>query len=565
MQSLVKTETPISADLILLHAPSVFDFRRRRDVLFPYVASDSVAVSSIFEIYPLGFKSIEAYLGRHGLSVKVINLAALMLRKWDMDVPEFLASLRASAFGIDLHWVVHAHGALALAEELKRVHPAVPTIFGGISSTYYAEQLMRYPQVDMVMRGFDTHEPLLTLLKALKQGGTIDDVPNLLHREAGTVRVNDFSHQPRTLSCDTAADWEPFLESRRDQNPAMMILPSTGCAYNCGWCGGSRDAVKRIMQTKHTVASRPPEAITAEMRSMAGSPAARRANIYTLNAYNFSSAALSAYLAGVKAAGIRDVGYEQFHLTPLPTLRAMVDASRTTINLSPESHDREISRLAGRGNYSMDEMERWIEQALEIGVYTIQIWFFVGMPQQTVSSVHDTVAYSQHLMERFKGRRVVPILTPMVPFLDPGCNYFVEHEKWGYHIFFDSLEAHRQALVHPSWIHRINYETKWMSREQLANISYDSIDLMTRAKQESGMLPRGVADDLLEKRAHEKALLFRIAALWEREGTEAVEAVFGDEILSFNERAFNAGVADQLFPIPRALDNRWFDEFEIVR
>lgn len=52
----------IQADIILLHAPSVFDFRNRTDVLFPYVASDSVAVSSAFEIYPLGFKSIETYL-----------------------------------------------------------------------------------------------------------------------------------------------------------------------------------------------------------------------------------------------------------------------------------------------------------------------------------------------------------------------------------------------------------------------------------------------------------------------------------------------------------------------
>ena len=56
----------IRADLILIHAPSVFDFRNRSDMLLPYLASDSVAVSSAFEIYPLGFKSIEAYLRGKG-------------------------------------------------------------------------------------------------------------------------------------------------------------------------------------------------------------------------------------------------------------------------------------------------------------------------------------------------------------------------------------------------------------------------------------------------------------------------------------------------------------------
>ena len=171
--------------------------------------------------------------------------------------------------------------------------------------------------------------------------------------------------------------------------------------------------------------------------------AARRANIYTLNAYNFSNELLDTYLAGVKGAGIRDVGYEQFDLTKEHTLAKMVDASRTTISLSPESHDIEISRLAGRGNYTVDEMEAWIERALEIGVYSVNVWFFIGMPKQTESSVFDTVAYSKGLMERFKGKRVFPLLTPMVPFLDPGCNYFEEPEAWGYRVFHRSLEEHR--------------------------------------------------------------------------------------------------------------------------
>lgn len=556
----------IRADLILLHAPSVFDFRRRSDVLFPYVASDSVAVSSMFEIYPLGFKSIEAYLTRHGFSVRIINLAALMLRKWDLDVPAFLGSLDALAFGIDLHWVIHGHGSIELAALLKRIHPRRPTVMGGISSTYYAEQLMQYEQVDVVMRGFDTHEPLLQLMRALRDGTGLEDIPNILYRDPrdGSVHTNPFSHKPRALACDTAADWAPFLDSRETENPAMMVLPSTGCAHNCGWCGGSRDAVTRIMETRRTVAARPPESLTIEMTSMQGKPAARRANIYTLNAYNFSNEALDAYLAGVKAAGIRDVSYEQFHLTRPKTLRKMIGAARTTINLSPESHDREISRLAGRGNYSLDEMERWIEQALAAGVYRVQIWFFIGMPRQNVASVMETAAYCRHLMSRFKGRRVIPILTPMVPFLDPGCNYFERPDEWGYKVFFRSLEEHRQALVHPSWIRRLNYETQWLSREELAHVSYDAIDEMTRAKLDAGILPKTIAQNLIARRAVEKDLVFRVSSVWEEEGTEGVVGRYGPEILAFNEAAFRAGAADQIFPIPRALDNRWFDEFEIA-
>lgn len=554
----------ISADLILLHAPSVFDFRDREDVLFPYVLSDSVAVSSIFEIYPLGFKSIEAYLGRQGLSVRVVNLAALMLRKWDLDVRAFLRSLEARAFGIDLHWIIHAHGALAVAELLKELHPGVPTLFGGISSTLYARELMEYPAVDMVLRGFDTHQPLADLVRAIKDARPLDSIPNLLYRAGGAVRENGFTHKPAALSCDTAADWSPFLDSRKDKSPAMMVLPSTGCAYNCGWCGGSRDATRRIMETKRSVAARPPEAIAREMQTMRGHEAARRANIYTLNAYNFGNQAMDAYLAGVKAAGIREVSYEQFHLTEPSLLKKMVGATRTTINLSPESHDQEISRLAGRGTYSMEEMEAWIEEALRLGVKSVVVWFFIGMPRQSASSVDDTVAYSRALLERFPSGQVVPVLTPMVPFLDPGSNYFEQPEAWGYRIFFRSLEEHRRALVHPSWVERINYETQWLSRQELADVSYAAIDRMTQAKSAVGLLPSGLASDLVEARKVEKALLDRVSEVWRREGTEGVRRICGAEIRAFNERAFRGGVADQIFPVPRSLDNRWFDELEIV-
>ena len=43
----------LGADLFLLHAPSVYDFRDRDDMLFAYLSdSDSVNVTSIYEMYP---------------------------------------------------------------------------------------------------------------------------------------------------------------------------------------------------------------------------------------------------------------------------------------------------------------------------------------------------------------------------------------------------------------------------------------------------------------------------------------------------------------------------------
>ena len=53
----------LEADLFLLHAPSVYDFRERDDMLFAYLSdSDSVNVTSIYEMYPIGWFSIKQRL-----------------------------------------------------------------------------------------------------------------------------------------------------------------------------------------------------------------------------------------------------------------------------------------------------------------------------------------------------------------------------------------------------------------------------------------------------------------------------------------------------------------------
>ena len=71
----------LEADLFLLHAPSVFDFRERDDMLFAYLSdSDSVNVTSIYEMYPIGWFSLKQQLADHGLDVKIVNVASLMLQ-----------------------------------------------------------------------------------------------------------------------------------------------------------------------------------------------------------------------------------------------------------------------------------------------------------------------------------------------------------------------------------------------------------------------------------------------------------------------------------------------------
>ena len=184
-------------DLLLLHAPSVYDFREKAILYGP--VSDMIPSSTVFEMYPLGFLTIASFLHDRGLKVRIVNLALRMMNSRRFDVPRFLARQKPKAVGIDLHWLPHAHGALEVARIVKELHPQVPVIFGGLSSSYFHRELIGYPQVDFVLRGDSTEPPLHQLLLALAKGAPVDAIPNLTWKDGAGIHVNPLSFVPASL------------------------------------------------------------------------------------------------------------------------------------------------------------------------------------------------------------------------------------------------------------------------------------------------------------------------------------------------------------------------------
>ena len=178
-------------DLLLLHPPSVYDFREKSILYGP--VSDMVPSSTVFEMYPLGFLTIASYLHDRGMKVRIVNLALRMINSRRFDVPRFLARQKPKAVGIDLHWLPHAHGALEVARIVKEVLPGVPVIMGGLSSSYFHRELIGYPQVDYVLRGDSTEPPLHDLLVALESGAPVEQ-DSESHVEGCRRRSRQSSH-----------------------------------------------------------------------------------------------------------------------------------------------------------------------------------------------------------------------------------------------------------------------------------------------------------------------------------------------------------------------------------
>jgi clorobiocin biosynthesis protein CloN6 len=567
MSASAPTSLPaLTADLLLLHPPAFFDFRGRRDVYFPFLGtSGDVPITPLYEFFPLGFKKLQRYLSARGRSVRILNLGSLLVRHPGLDVEAVVSALDVKVLGIDLHWMIHAQGSLAVAELVRRLRPDLPIVFGGITSTYFARELIRYPFVDLVMRGYDTLEPMARLMDALEQGAPPREVPNLLWKTpTGQVVDNGLTHTPEEFGC--GVDWSVLPAVDPGSLMSVREITTThnaGCSFACGYCGGSRDAFRRLYGTSRGVSVKPAAEIDFEMGAMGRGSGNDRYHLYAMGLDSLGGDRAGAFLDQLTVVGARSVNYEQYFLPSDETVRRMVGATdRALITLSPESHDLEIARAAGRGVYTNEELERWLERALELGIKKVDLWYFVGMPGQDERSVMQTVDYCDHLLQKFKGR-ADPMICPLIPNLDPASNFFESPEQHGYRVHSRTLEDHRRAASRASPINRINYETRWMDRSQIFYTGYRAIRAVLEAKARIGMFPEtriaqfnGRLDDAVEfTRQVHRADSLPVTA----DRARALEEL-GDGILSRNEAVLYQGVIDQTYPIRRQIGGRWCDE-----
>jgi radical SAM superfamily enzyme YgiQ (UPF0313 family) len=159
---------------------------------------------------------------------------------------------------------------------------------------------------------------------------------------------------------------------------------------------------------------------------------------------------------------------------------------------SPESHEEKVRKATGK-YYSNEAMEKAIRYALDQGCSKFDVFFMIGLPQQTPASVLETLDYCEYLLKTFD-RRLNPFISPLAPFLDPGCIAYEKADELGYRVFCKTLEDYRKALLAPSWKYTLSYETKWMTRDDIVQTSYQAGLRLNRLKEKYGLLDPATAD-----------------------------------------------------------------------
>ncbi|MEA3375280.1 MAG: TIGR04190 family B12-binding domain/radical SAM domain protein, partial [Chloroflexota bacterium] len=160
---------------------------------------------------------------------------------------------------------------------------------------------------------------------------------------------------------------------------------------------------------------------------------------------------------------------------------------------------------------------------LDVGCRRFDLFFMTGLPEQTTESVMEGVDYCEELLERFDDGRLIPFVGPLAPFVDPGSLFYEKPETYGYRIRYRTLEEHRQALLAPTWKHSLNYETRWMSRDDIAAVTYEAGRWLNALKARFGLVEPRVAAETDRRIDRAVSLMARIDELMARCGTEELE------------------------------------------
>jgi B12-binding domain/radical SAM domain protein len=487
-------------DLVLLHAPSVYDFRT--SVVMHGPIADAVPSTNEFEMYPVGLTSIAAYLSANHYNARIVNLAYLMLADPAFDVEEHLARLRPRMFGIDLHWLPHAQGALAIAELVKRLHPDIPVVLGGLSASYYHEELAAYPFVDFVLRGDSTEEPCRQLMAALRDGTPLTEVENLTWTAAdGTVQVNPLTFIPANLdyvdvpaygysakSVFKYASMDTVIPYREwPHYPTTMLLNSRGCPLQCSVCGGSASAYARVV-SRPAPAFRSPEKLAADVATIRSFS---RGPIFMVHdpRVGGESRARRFFDLLARQQAPNEFVFELFYPAGDDFFDMMAAATAAfSLEITIESPDEELRGRNAKFAYPNADLEATIGSALRHGCRKLDLFFMVGIPGQTPADAMATVAYCRRLIEMFGADpRLQFYIAPLAPFLDPGSRAF-EDPAFGYRKRFATLEEHRQALLQPSWKQLLSYETDTMTRDQIVDTTYRVASGLNELKHASHLI-----------------------------------------------------------------------------
>jgi radical SAM superfamily enzyme YgiQ (UPF0313 family) len=366
----------------------------------------------MYREYPLGVGLLGTLLEQEGHEVRVFDQNAEGLE--DEGLWQRVAEFQPDIAGFSV-MTPNYPVARQQIRRLKRLHPEVRVLAGGIHATLFPEDLIA-DGADVVVLG--EGEPVIVeLVAGLAGGGDLDGLPGLLLR-GGTGEVIRTAGRRQSACLDEL----PLVDRSLYNLPKYThhsMLASRGCPHHCAFCCNYTGTVRA-----DGVAVRRPREVIAEMEHLRDTYGAREIffadDIFLLrkeDILEFCGA------CAARRVGVKWIGQMRADRVDSKVAQAMRAAGCLRVYLGVESGSDIILREAKKG-MTTAQIRRGIRAAIEAGLRVKTGWIY-GLPgslEEQYQSIPFMLELRPHEIS----------IHQLIPF--PGTIYYSEPSRFGIRI-----------------------------------------------------------------------------------------------------------------------------------
>lgn len=379
------------------------------DILYIHAtANPTDPENTHYSIMPMGLIGMLNRMKSKGIRVMGLNYAIERHLNPQFDLKAALADMEYGALLVDLHWYEHSFGAIYTLEQSKKVHPHIPTVIGGYTSTIYCDEIMEnFPCVDYIVTG-DSDLPMDQLVDHLLGRGSValEDIPNLVYRKDGTIVKSRNTWVQTTLddidfvSTDVFKNEElvPYLSVSgvTRKCTAYWLCVARGCKFNCAYCCGS-NANMEVLFRRCNVLTRSPAKVAADFVALDAKGIVRISPSHDFRM--LGKAYYKEVFAEIRKTGIKPGMYLELFQLPdreyLDDILQTFDRERLVLVVSPISGNEALRRKNGK-LFSNDELLECVRYMATQKV-PLQLYYTINLVGETRQEFMETYVQMKYL------------------------------------------------------------------------------------------------------------------------------------------------------------------------
>jgi radical SAM superfamily enzyme YgiQ (UPF0313 family) len=290
----------------------------------------------------------------------------------------------ASLFGITATTYTR-HEAIDAARVIKKLHPGAFIAVGGVHFMYCAEDtLSRIPEIAVVVRG-EGEQTIVELARALEQQASFESIAGITYRKGQEIirnpdreLIEDLDGLP-IYTKYSKTDYPEYLFGYPEQVPAISVMSSRGCPYQCVFCSKAGQKYR----------CRNAKSVVDEIEFLK--------DRFDIQGVNFLDLTLTANRKHVEELCQEmitrnlDVVWwcESRANIRLDLLDLMKEAGCVSIALGVESGSKRVLSSSKKG-ITIDQVVNFCKRCNETGIL-VQPYFMFSLPDETVEDVRQTI------------------------------------------------------------------------------------------------------------------------------------------------------------------------------